>query len=166
MKTPLKIFGTIFLLLALSLGTMPGVYAVSSESSHQALSFLVAEPEAKVSSLLSLQVETKLRFQQIAPTDGELSLMQAKGMKTEDLEMQRIFIHLTQEPTAEQLAELEAMGIIPYPDSWIPSAEGPSAGFMVADMPLDKLDELTGKVYIIQLDTAEQMLEPLASKAL
>jgi len=29
-------------------------------------------------------------------------------------------------------------------------------------MPIDKLDELAGKAYIIQLDTAEQMLEPLA----
>ena len=54
------------------------------------------------------------------------------------------------------------MGIIPYPDSWIPSAEGQSAGFMVADMPIDKLDELTGKDYVVQLDTAEQVLEPLA----
>ena len=115
----------------------------------------------KATSLLLLQIQ--LRRQQLAdPSPERLEQMQAMGMRTEDLEMQRVFIHLAQELTAEQLGELEAVGITPYPDSWIPSAEGPSAGFMVADMPIDKLDELTGKVYITQLDTAEQQSEPLA----
>ena len=162
MRTPLRIFGTIFLLLSLTLVTMPGVHAISpSGSEPQAISFPAAEAEAKVSALLSLQVEAKLRYQQVQPTAGELSIMQASGMNTEDLEMQRVFIHLAQEPTVGQLDDLEAMGIIPYPDSWIPSAEGPSSGFLVADMPIDKLDELSDKAYIIQLDTAEQPLEPL-----
>jgi hypothetical protein len=127
--------------------------------------YLVAEEVevgiTKATSLLLLQIN--LRRQQLAdPTPERLEQMQAMGMKMEDLEVQRIFIHLVNEPTAEQLGELEAMGIIPYPDSWIPSAGGPSAGFMVADMPIDKLDELMNKVYITQLDTAEQQSEPLA----
>jgi hypothetical protein len=127
--------------------------------------YLVAEEVeievTKATSLLLLQIN--LRRQQLAdPKPDRLEQMQAMGMDTEDLEMQRIFIHLAQEPTAEQLDEMQAMGITPYPDSWIPSAGGPSAGFLAADMPIDKLDELAGKAYIIQLDTAEQMLEPLA----
>jgi hypothetical protein len=127
--------------------------------------YLVAEEVeievTKATSLLLLQIN--LRRQQLAdPTPDRLEQMQAMGMKTENLEMQRVFIHMDHEPTAEQLIELEAMGIIPYPDSWIPSAEGPSAGFMVADMPIDKLDELMNKVYITKLDTAEQQAEPLA----
>jgi hypothetical protein len=127
--------------------------------------YLVAEEVeigvTKATSLLLLQIN--LRRQQLAdPAPDRLEQMQAMGMKTENLEMQRVFIHMAQEPTAEQLGELESMGIIPYPDSWIPSAEGPSAGFMVADMPIDKLDELMNKVYITKLDTAEQQAEPLA----
>lgn len=127
--------------------------------------YLVAEEveieTTKATSLLLIQIN--LRQQQLTdPTPERLEQMQARGMNTEDLEMQRIFIHLVREPTAEQVEELESIGITPYPDSWIPSAEGPSAGFMVADMPIDKLDELAGKAYIIQLDTAEQPLEPMA----
>jgi hypothetical protein len=114
----------------------------------------------KATSLLLMQLN--LRRQQLAhPTPERLEQMQAMGMNTEELEIQRIFIHLAQEPTAEQLKGLEAMGITPYPDSWIPSAQGPSDGFMAADMPLDKLDELTSKAYIIKLDSAEQPSEPL-----
>jgi subtilisin family serine protease len=161
MKTSLKILGVLFLLLAITLGTMPGVQAISpSGSEHQALSFSESEPEAKVSALLSLQVEAKLRCQQLSPTATELSMMQARGMNTEDLETQRIFIHLAQEPTAEQLKELEALGIIPYPDSWIPPVGEFPTGFIVAQMPVDKLGALAGKDYIAQLDTAEQLLEP------
>jgi hypothetical protein len=126
--------------------------------------YLVAEEveigTTKATSLLLMQIN--LRRQQLAdPTPERLGQMQAMGMRIEDLEMQRVFIRLVQEPTAEQIDELEAMGIIPYPDSWIPSAEGPSAGFLVADMPIDKLDELAGKAYITQIDSAEQTLEPM-----
>jgi len=127
--------------------------------------YLVAEEvevePTKATALLRLQIN--LRRQQLGdPTPERLEQMQAIGMNTEDLGMQRIFIHLDQEPTAEQLDELEAIGITPYPESWIPSAAGPSAGFLAADMPIDKFEELAGKAYIIQLDTAEQALEPLA----
>jgi hypothetical protein len=115
----------------------------------------------KASALLRLQIG--LREQQLAdPVPERLEQMKAMGMRTEVLEVQRIFIHLAQEPTAEQIGELGAMGIIPYPDSWIPSAEGQSVGFMVADMPIDKLEELSSKDYVVRLDTAEQELEPLA----
>jgi len=113
----------------------------------------------KASVLLLLQID--LREKQLAaPTPERLEQMKAMGMRTENLSMQRIFIHLAQEPTAWQIDELEAMGITPYPDSWIPVAGKHAAGFIVADMPIDKLDELAGKDYVMRLDTAEQVLEP------
>jgi hypothetical protein len=113
----------------------------------------------KASTLLLLQID--LREKQLAaPTAERLKQMQAMGMRTENLGVQRVFIHLAQEPTAGQIDELEAMGIILYPDSWIPATGGHPTGFMVADMPIDKLDELEGKDYVVRLDTAEQLLEP------
>ena len=113
----------------------------------------------KASALLLLQIN--LREKQLAaPTPERLEQMKAMGMRTENLGMQRIFIHLAQELTASQIDELEAMGIIPYPDSWIPPVGGHPTGFIVADMPIDKLNELAGKGFIVWLDTAEQVLEP------
>ena len=127
--------------------------------------YLVAqeiEVEAtKATALLLMQIN--LRRQQLAdPTPERLEQMKAMGMRTEDLEMQRIFIHLAQEPTAGQIDELKKMDITPYSDSWIPAAGGHPAGFMVADMLIDKLDELASKEYVVWLDTAEQVLEPQA----
>jgi hypothetical protein len=127
--------------------------------------YLVAEEvgiePTKATALLLLQIN--LRRQQIAdPSPERLEQMQVMGMNTADLATQRVFIHFAQQPTSEQLDELKALGVTPYPESWLPSAGGPSAGLLVADMPIDKLDELMGKVYITQLDTAEQPSEPLA----
>jgi len=115
----------------------------------------------KASALLLLQIG--LREKQLAaPTADRLEQMKAMGMRIENLGMQRIFIHLAHEPTPSQIDELQAMGITPYPDSWIPAAAGHPAGFLIADMPIDKLDELAGKDYVVRLDTAEQVLEPQA----
>jgi len=116
---------------------------------------------AKASTLLLIQLD--LRQKQLTePTPERLEQMKAMGMRIENLGIQRIFIHLTQELTASQIKELKAMGITPYPDSWIPAVGGHPTGFIVADMPIDKLDELANKDYIVRLDTAEQMLEPQA----
>jgi len=162
-KKTIKIISIIFILLFLTFSSMPGVHAVSSQSSvsgSQVIPPLAPEPGAKISALLSLQVSAKVRCQQAPPTADELGMMEQTGMRTENLGVQRVFIHLAQEPTPSQIDELKAMGIIPYPDSWIPPVGEHPTGFIAADMPIDKLDELAGKDYVMLLDTAEQMLEP------
>jgi subtilisin family serine protease len=161
-KKVIKITGIIFVLLLLTFSSMPGVQAVSLPpvTGSRVISPQAVEPGSKVASLLKLQVDAKVRCQQVPPTADELGMMETKGMRIENLGMQRIFIHLAQEPTPSQIDELQAMGITPYPDSWIPPVDEYPTGFIVADMPVDKLDELAGKDYVVQLDTAEQLLKP------
>lgn len=140
--------------------TVTGQVELTEEDEPYLVAGEVEIEPTKATSRLLMQIN--LRRQQLAnPSPERLEQMQALGMRVEDLEVQRVFVHFDQEPTAEQIDELEALGITPYPDSWIPSAEGPSGGFLVADMPVEKLNELAGKVYIIQIDSAEQPLEPL-----
>ena len=118
-----------------------------------------ASPSDKISSLLCAQVD--LREQQIAePTTERLEQMSALGMRTENLAIQRIFIHLAGEPTLSQVEELEASGITLYLDSWIPPVGAHPTGFVIADMPIDRLEELAAKDYVVRLDTAERVLEP------
>jgi len=118
-----------------------------------------SENDEKVSSQLLAQVN--LRKEQVAePTLDRLELMKNMGMRVDNLEIQRIFIHLSQELNTSQVEELEAMGITLYLDSWIPPVGAHPTGFILADMPVDKLGELAEKDYVVKLDTAEQMLEP------
>jgi len=120
---------------------------------------IVATPKEKASSLLLSQIE--LRQQQIAePTAERLEQMKNMGMRVDDLEVQRIFIHLTKELNSSQVEELEAIGITLYLDSWIPPVGAHPTGFILADMPIDRLEELAQKDYVVRLDTAERVLEP------
>jgi len=122
-------------------------------------------PSSKICPLLALQVEakTQLALETLAETGAEaerIGTLGIAGMRTEDLTSQCIFIHFEQEPTQSQLAELQDLGIAAYADSWIPPVGGHPTGFILADMPTDKLNELAAKNYIIRLNTAERLLEP------
>ena len=90
------------------------------------------EVSEKVSSLLIAQIA--LRKEQIAgPTPDRLEIMKRFGMRVDNLEMQRIFIHLAKKPSQSQIEELEAMGLTPYLDSWIPPVKSHPTGFIIAD---------------------------------
>ena len=115
--------------------------------------------QIKASSTLLLQVA--LRQQQLAsPTSERLSQMQSLGMKTENIGIQRIYIYLSQKLTTAQAEDISALGITLYPDSWIPPVGNHPTGFILADVPVDKLDALAAKAYVIKLDTAESKSEP------
>ena len=114
----------------------------------------------KVSGQLLSQV--KLRKEQIAdPTSGRLEIMKNMGMRVDNLEIQRVFIHLTKELDSSQIEELEATGIVLYPDSWIPPVGAHPTGFIIADIPINKLAALVEKDYVVRLETAERLLKPL-----
>ncbi len=118
----------------------------------------------KISGLLRLQVEVKLSAQERGQlSEGQaviLQSMQEEGLAIPDLTMQRIFIHFDEKPDEMQISELESMGLKVYPDSWIPPVGIHPTGFIIADMPVDKLGVLAEKNYVARLDTAETTLEP------
>ena len=115
--------------------------------------------EEKASSLLLIQVN--LRQQQIAaPSAERLEQMKTMGMRTEPINVQRIFIYLAEKLDASQVEELQGLGITLYLDSWIPPVGNHPYGFMLADMPVDKLSDMAGKDYVIRLETAEQQAFP------
>jgi len=105
--------------------------------------------------------QVSLRKEQIArPTAETLVRMKELGMRTEPLNIQRVFIYLTGPLTAGQSAELKAINVNAYPESWIPPVGSHQTGFLLADMPVDKLDALAAKDFVVRLDTAEKKLEP------
>ena len=115
----------------------------------------------KISSLLLIQVN--LKKEQIKnPNDERLNLIKEMGMRLDNLENQLIFIHLERKLNEAQVTELQNIGLILHMDSWIPPVGAHLTGYIIADMPVDALDELVEREYIIKLDTAERVLEPQA----
>jgi len=154
-----KILGLSLILAVLIIGSLAQAPALAQNP----------QPSSKVSSLLSLQVEAKLCLYQGQPS-GEmasiLTLSQSSQQLPEaspgvaSLSTQRIFIYLAEPPGQPQIAELEALGLNLHLDSWIPSTDTHPEGFITADMPVDKLDELAGKDYVVRLDSAERLAQP------
>lgn len=143
------------LTIGLIFSILPAVSCNKTETENQ----VDENVSKKVSSELLAQVN--LRKEQLAgPTQERLELMENMGMKVDNLEIQRIFIHLEQALTPSQIEELEAMGITLDLDSWIPPVGAHPTGFLTADMPVDKLESLAEKDYVVRLDTAERMLQP------
>jgi len=119
-----------------------------------------SEPaNTKTGSLLQTQVNLK-KEQLVNPTDDRLIVMQSMGMRVDNLKSQRIFIHLQELPDDSQVKEIESMGVILYLTTWIPPLDNHPTGFLLADMPVEKLVELAEIDYIIRLETAERALEP------
>ena len=71
--------------------------------------------------------------------------MQMMGMQAQNVGAQRIYIYLYQPLTPTQVSDLQTLGITLFPDSWRPPAGNNPSGFMLADMPVDKLDELAAR---------------------
>jgi len=150
---------SLLLILALLILSLPQTPAMAQNP----------QPGSKISSLLALQVETKLRLSQGELPEGMASILalshngkQLTRLSPDagELSTQRVFVYLSQPPSQLQIEQLEAMGITLYLDSWIPPLENHPTGFLVADMPLDKLNELAAKDYVLSLDSAERTVQP------
>lgn len=139
------------LLIASSLGPLPSVSAQSGIAG------------SKVSSQLDMRIKLKTRYLAQAGnmSQGQVALpggdIQASGDLTQ-LNHEKVFLRFSQRPTPAQLSELSLLGVTAYPDSWIPPAGNHPTGFILADMPVDKLDALAAKNYVVSMDTAERVL--------
>ena len=119
---------------------------------------------SKVSSSLSLHI--KIKSAALAHPNTNLSgLTVLPGLNPNNsdstfLNHEEVFLYFNQPPTASQLNDLQLAGVTVYPDSWIPPVGNHPTGFILADMPVDQLDALSAKDYIVRMDTAEQEAQP------
>jgi hypothetical protein len=113
----------------------------------------------KVSGVLLQQVD--LRKEQMAsPSEERLTQMKDMGLIMHDLNVQLVFIYVNGAFSLQEEKELVDMGVKVHADSWIPPVGSHPYGFYIAEMPVEKLEVLAAKDYIIKLDTAERQSLP------
>ncbi len=71
-----------------------------------------------------------------------------------------VAIYLANSPSASQITELESLGVICYPGSWIPPLTNHPLGFFLARMPANKLNEVLSLAYVKKMDTSEYQNTP------
>lgn len=114
----------------------------------------------KVSGLLRHHIA--LKQEQIEqPRPENLQHMQTLGLQTDDLSRQSVFVHFDQFPTADQMGELETLGVTLFEDTWIPPVGDHPDGFMIAHMPIEEADDLAAMEYVTYLNTAEETHRPM-----
>jgi hypothetical protein len=86
-----------------------------------------------------------------------------RGMNVADIGTQKVFIYLDKALTKPQESELVGLGIILFLDSWVPPVGAHATGFLIAEVPVTKLDELAAKNFVVKLDTAEKVRKPQSS---
>lgn len=119
-----------------------------------------ASPERKISSMLAYQISLKVQAAAPATSERALKQLEAGGANTGELQSQLVYLYLKKPPDSGQLAELQTMGITPYPDSWIPPVGVHPNGFLLAKTPVNKVTSLAEKTYALKLDTAERLFKP------
>ncbi|MDZ4246945.1 MAG: hypothetical protein U1D67_07485, partial [Dehalococcoidia bacterium] len=115
------------------------------------------KPVSKISSRLNRDLKVKTHQLQ-KRAQGQPQDESAPALATipfEDASIQKLFLHFEKRPTAAQLKELEALGIKPYPDSWVPPVGSHPTGFIYAVAPVEKLPDLAAKQFVYSLETAE-----------
>ncbi|MEN8614416.1 hypothetical protein ABFB09_03900 [Dehalogenimonas sp. THU2] len=122
-------------------------------------------PDQQLTEKASLELisQMNLRLSQLEqPTETRLDEMLAQGMNVDDLRLQRLYIYLTGPLDPSQITDLHELGITLYMNSWIPPVGAHPYGFLIADAPVDALEELAAKAWVVKLDTAEGIIQPQA----
>jgi len=114
---------------------------------------------SKVSGVLLEQVELR-REQMASPNAERLKQMQDLGLSMKNLDKQLVFVYVKEPLNTAQSEDLSALGVIMHADSWIPPVGSHPLGFFIAEMPVDKLEDLSARDYIVKLDTAERQSLP------
>jgi hypothetical protein len=109
----------------------------------------------KTSGLLQHHLNLK-QAQLDQPSPDNMARMQAAGLASDDLSTEWVYLHFADEPTSVQLKELQGLGVNTFTDTWIPPVYDHPNGFLLAEMPLDKLKDVVAKEYVVYVDTAEQ----------
>ena len=91
-----------------------------------------------------------------APLEERLKQMQDMGMVLGNMKTQRVYIYAEDALTEDQEKELTEMGVSIHMDTWIPPVGNHHYGFFIAEIPIDKIEVLAARDYIVKLDTAER----------
>lgn len=84
-----------------------------------------------------------------------------KGIDAKNLDAEECAIYSQQPLNEAAIADLAALGVMVYPDLWIPPVPGKHPhGYHLATVPYDRLDEMDADPRFVQLESAEVRLRP------
>jgi subtilisin family serine protease len=93
--------------------------------------------------------------------------LQAVSKHPEILESEKVLVHIyiSFYPSMIQTGLLDKLGVVLYPDTWIPPLENHPLGFFLAELPPLKILDVLSLPFVKRVDTAERTAEPQNNNA-
>lgn len=117
--------------------------------------------EDKIGAHLRAQIKEKESFIK-APTSAKYKGLKSLGMK--EARKHSVFMHFKKKPNKRQIKSLSRLSV-ETSESWIPPNNIHKTGFIVAQVPLDKIQKVAKKYYVKKMETAEGVLNPQNDEA-
>jgi len=136
---------------ALSLTAL--VFTLLSCFLFQPGSMTADDPGSKISSSLRMAIDART-----APMQP-LSSGVLQGQSVDPFNV-GVFIYMDSKPGAAQIAEMASAGTTAYAGSWIPPVGAHPQGFITALVPVDRVNSLAAKNFVVRLDSAERQSYP------
>lgn len=109
------------------------------------------------SDLISIpvEVENKILSGKLIQSTSEKKYLFENGLINADQLLELVVIYLDKYPTDEQISSMRQLKINCLLDSWTPPLPNHPYGFILAQLPVDKLTETLSLSFIKKMDTAE-----------
>ena len=91
--------------------------------------------------------------------------LQKTNNVSEDLNTVLLNLYFEEKPSFDKIQILENSGIKVYPNTWIPPLENHPLGFLIAKVPIDKVDTLLSNSFVLKISSAETVFEPNTNTA-
>ncbi len=104
---------------------------------------------------IPVEVENKILSGKLIQNISEKKYLFENGLLKADQILELIVIYLDKYPTDEQISSMRQLNIICLLDSWTPPLPNHPLGFILAQLPFDKLTETLSLSFIKKMDTAE-----------
>ncbi|RPI65591.1 MAG: hypothetical protein EHM44_00060, partial [Ignavibacteriales bacterium] len=82
------------------------------------------------------------------------------GIEDEKLDNIILTIYFDEKPAPSEFNRIENIGVELFPESWIPPMQNHPYGFMIAKVPVDKVNILLAENSVVKIGSAETLLEP------
>ncbi len=101
------------------------------------------------------QLENKIGSGRLLVKLSEKNAAFKKGLLKKDLLTAKVVVYSQKYPTTQQIQELEQRGLTCYLQTWTPPMDNHPLGYFIAELPIDKLNDVLLLDFVKRLDTAE-----------
>ena len=144
----------LFIIISLSLSSLFYPQRISTiENKFPAKKHIILQQDDIIS--VPVNLEKKVLSGKLIQNISEKIYLYEEGILNKDQTTEKVVIYFSEYPSAIEIASLELLNINCFLESWTPPLPNHTYGFILAELPAEKLIEALTLSFIKKMDTAE-----------